>query len=205
MNNLRLKPLFFITALAMLSALPISAQAGCMNTSSATAKALAKADQKARSEMALENAKNEVALKLPKSPYGGCIAATIIDWGKFANILSMDAIIKMIRDRMQAVLDQACNAVRNVTAMPGRIVNGTIQSGVNQINGVIGGAASQVTSPVNTVVDGAYNGINGLGGAASGVLNGAIGGVAGTANGAINGAAGGANRGAGKIVNGIIP
>jgi len=181
--------------LCFLALMPIGqAQAACPG-SSPTAQAISQTDYEARAVLALGSAKAEAALKRPKSPYEGCIALTSIDWGSFSNLLSMDAIIQMIKDRMNSMLDSACTAARSATAMPGNIVNGVLQNGVSQINNIINTAPNVITTPINNAVSGTLGGaINLMGQYGSRVNN--------KAGGAVNNKAGGA---ANNIVNGIIP
>jgi len=187
--------LFSLSAALCLLALmqATSVQAACPG-SSPTAQAIAKADYTARASMALNNAKAEADLKKPKSPYEGCISSTAIDWNKFSNILTMDAIIKMIKDKIKGIIDQACAAARNATAMPGNMVNGVLQNGVSQvnntINGAVNGATGALTAPINSAIGGATGGASNL-----------LGQAGNAANGQINAGAGSANT----IVNGVIP
>ena len=185
MNIFKFKTIFLLGSAFMIVAFsPASTSyAGCMNTKSPTAQALAKGDYQARAKMSIENAKHEAASKSPKSPYADCISKTTTDWSKFSNLLSMDAVIKMLRQKMQAVIDKACNSVRNVTSMPATMANGVIQNGVTKVNGAATSKINTALSPANTVVNGALGGVN---------------------NGAVK-AGGNASQQANGIINGIIP
>lgn len=152
-----------------------------------------------------KSTENEIKVAAPDNALEDCISTAKYDWSKFKSPLEGIDANAILKELMQNIRNQACNAVEGITAMPAEI-EGTV---VNQFNGATQNAIDAAKQGTVGTVNNSVSEITGrLTGAAAGAGNqvtGTTGAAAGAANNATNGAANGANNQGGQIVNGILP